>query len=181
LTDEQQIKLQAYLDGELSARAARRVERWLAADAEARALAGELRNTRQALAGNETAVTLPETRGFYWSKIEREVKRLETAKPAPAIVRLTAWLRGRVGILARREAPVASGSGLWWKRVLVPAVAVACLVMIVGVAVKQFGGRPGGAVGKHELVAALTDSGAITYRDDSTGVTLVWFSYPSQN
>lgn len=178
---ESQLKLQAYLDGELSGRAARGVERWLAADAEAHALAGELRNTRQALVGNEMPVPLPETREFYWSKIEREIRRQQTVESAPAVSRLVARLKGRVGVLADRWSPAGSGFGVWWKRVLVPAVAVACLVMIVGVAVKQFGGRSGGAVGQHELVAALTDSGAITYRDDSTGVTLVWFSYPSQN
>jgi len=181
MTKEQQLKLQSYLDGELSAHEARRVVGWLAADAEAGALAGELRNTKQALAGNEMPLTLPETREFYWSKIAREIQRQQTTEAAPATARLGLWLKGRVGVLADRKAAATGWLGVWWKRILVPAVSVACLAMIVGIAVKQLGGHAGGAVGRHELVAALTDSGAITYRDDSAGVTLVWFSYPSQN
>jgi len=156
---QSQLKLQAYLDDELPGREARRVDAWLAADAEARALLGELRNTRQALADNEMPIRLPETREFCWSKIEHEIKHQEMAT----------------------SAPVASRVGVWWKRILVPAASVACLATILVVAIKQFDGRGGKTPGRHELVAALTDSGAITYRDDAAGVTLVWFSYPSQN
>jgi anti-sigma factor RsiW len=159
MNEEQQLELQAYLDGELSARKVRHIEGWLADDAEARALLNELRITKQALAGNESHASLLETREFYWSKIEREIKRQATAQPAPGSKQL----------------------GVWWKRILVPAMGAACLMVIVGVAIKQFGSNSGAAVGQHEVVASLTDSGAVTYRDDSTGVTLVWFSYPSEN
>ena len=55
-----QLKLQAFLDGELPESEAREVANWVARDKEATALLAELRNTRQALAGFEAVMTLPE-------------------------------------------------------------------------------------------------------------------------
>jgi len=72
-----QLKVQAWLDGELPEAEAREIAEWLATDREAAALAGELRNTRQALAGHEAEIRLPESREFFWSKIEREIQRRE--------------------------------------------------------------------------------------------------------
>ena len=46
---DSQLKLQAYLDGELSPREARRVESWLAEDQQARLLVAELKNTKAAI------------------------------------------------------------------------------------------------------------------------------------
>ena len=83
-----QLKLQAFLDGELPEAEASEVANWLARDREAAALLEELRNTRSALAGFEAEVRLPESREFFWSKIEREIQRLETPAPKPAPVPL---------------------------------------------------------------------------------------------
>jgi len=62
---EAQIKLMAYLDGELPEREAVEVREWLARDEEARALLAELQNTGAALAGHEAGLKLPETREFF--------------------------------------------------------------------------------------------------------------------
>ena len=70
---DDQLKLQAHFDGELPEPEARAVANWLARDREAVALLAELRNTRKALKGFESDIKLPETREFYWSKIEREI------------------------------------------------------------------------------------------------------------
>ena len=67
------IKLQAHLDGELTGRDAQQVTALLESDAEARALFNELQQTRTMLKGNEPEFRLPESREFFWSKIEREV------------------------------------------------------------------------------------------------------------
>jgi anti-sigma factor RsiW len=84
---ESELKLQAWLDGELSAPEAQRIGRDIAGDAAASRLVAELQAVKSALAGGETAVTVPETREFYWSKIERQIQR---QAPAP---RQAAWLR----------------------------------------------------------------------------------------
>src|SRR6266480_3982861 len=76
-----QLKLQAFLDGELPEGDAEKVAKWLAQDQEAVLLHAELKNTRQALAGAEKPLQLLESREFFWSKIEREISRLEAAEP----------------------------------------------------------------------------------------------------
>ena len=88
-----QLKLQAFLDGELPEGEASEVANWVARDREAAALLEELRNTRDALAGFEAGIQLPESREFFWSKIEREIQRLETPAPKPAPAPLFALLR----------------------------------------------------------------------------------------
>ena len=72
------IKLQAHLDGELTGRDAQQVAALLESDVEARALFNELQQTRTVLKGNEPEFRLPESREFFWSKIEREIGRIES-------------------------------------------------------------------------------------------------------
>ena len=149
---EAQLKLQAYLDNELSESESREVANWLARDREAVALHQELRNTRQALVGQEIGIELPESREFFWSKIQREIDRTEVAQPRPA---------SRPWMAAVR-------------RLLVPASAVTVLVAIILLGV--FGSSH---VPASEM--AVADPGAFTYHDFKSGTTLVWFSYPAEN
>jgi anti-sigma factor RsiW len=151
---DSQLKLQALLDGELPEVEASKVAQWLARDPEAAALSEELRNTRTALAGLETGIQLPESREFFWSKVQRDIQRLETPAAKPASVPLSALLR----------------------RFLVPASAIA-MVVIAGVMLTRPG--PSGLTPAAEIETALADSGAFTYRDYSAGATLVWLSYPA--
>jgi anti-sigma factor RsiW len=148
-----QLKLQAFLDGELPEAEAKEVANWLARDSEAASLLAELRNTRQAMAGFEAGIKLPESREFYWSKIAREIERLETPAPAPVSVPLIVRLR----------------------RLLMPATAIALLVL--GGLMVTNGVRPRGG----GMETALADSGAFTYHDYSSGATLVWLSYPAED
>ena len=152
-----QLKLQAWLDGELPEAEAREVAAWAARDREPAALAEELRNTRQALAGFETGLRLPESREFYWSKIARGIERLEAAPPKPALP---------------------ESSFAIFRRWLVPASALA-LVVIGGLLFTQPPGPSGAATVGSET--ALTDAGAFTYRDYAAGTTLVWLTYPADN
>jgi anti-sigma factor RsiW len=153
---EAQLKLQAYLDGELAEGEAREVANWLAKDREAVALHNELRNTRQALAGFEVGRELPESREFYWSKIGREIERLEQAEPV------------------RPEPSVFAA----WRRFLVPAGAIAALGVAVLVANRQLVNEGSGQVA--ELETTRSDPGTFTYRDYNAGATLVWLSYPAE-
>jgi anti-sigma factor RsiW len=157
MNQDQQLKLQAFLDGELPETEARSTANWIANDPEAAALHKELKNTRQALSGFEVGIKLPESREFYWSKIRREIERLE-----------------------RTEAPQeekAKPSCLL--RVLFPASAIAVVAITAMLAAKNFGllGPGNVALVTPELETALADSGAFTYRDDKEGITMVWLSY----
>ncbi len=145
---EAQLKLQAYLDGELPEAEAREVAKRLAQDQGAVLLLGELRNTRQALKGAEPVVQLPESREFYWSKIEREIARSERPQPVeqkrPFILRL--------------------------QRFLVPLSGAVALAVLIGVTLLNDGGV--GTLGETEV--ANEDMGAITFRSESEGMTTVW-------
>jgi anti-sigma factor RsiW len=149
MNEEAQFKLQAYLDGELPAGERAGVQEWLARDSEARALLAELQNTNAALSGHEAEVKLPETREFFWSKIEREIGRQSAAKEPP---RKSFWAR-------------------WGWRGLVPAggLAVACLFAL-------HLANPGTASAEFvpELELASDDMGAYTYRNQEDGLTMIW-------
>lgn len=157
MNQELQLKLQAYVDGELPDGEAREVSELLAQDTEARGLVAELKNTRSALAVFESETRLPERREFFWSKIEREIQRLEKPEAAAA----------PVSILAA------------WRRFLVPASAIAALVIGVLMVGRQVGRE--GAFRGPETETTFADSGAFTYRDYASGMTLVWLSYPAEN
>ena len=146
-----QLKLQAYLDQELSPADARRVEQCLAGDAEAQALLAELTATRTALADFESEVRLPESREFFWSKIQREIER--EARPAPAGALAWGWWSG-------------------WRRWLAPAGALAVVASLALVL-----GRPGHLAAAE---AEMADTGAFTYHDFAARTTLVWLSFPAE-
>ncbi len=156
MEQEQQLRLQAYLDGELPEAEARAVAEWLSRDGEAMALASELRQTTEALGGFEEGIRLPESREFYWSKIQRQIQREDAPAPSPVtVVSWTARLR----------------------RMLMPASGLAVAALLLLVVTHE--GVPGLADNSAET--ALQDSGAFTYHDDSARATLVWLSYPAEN
>ena len=167
MTQEQQLKLQAFLDGELPEREAREVLAWTQRDRDAATLLAELKNTRQAMAGAAPQMKLTESREFYWSKIAREIQRLELQRTPVPDVSLFAVLR----------------------RFLVPASAVAVLViagLFAHFNTPKLGLESVADADAPTVETTLADSDATTYRDASEGTTLVWFSSatddsPAQN
>ena len=153
---EKQLKLQAYLDGELDAADSRVIADWVAQDPEASALLAELRQTSESLTGFEQGIQLPESRELYWSKIQRQIQRQQTPLPEPA--------------------PIA-GWAYRLRRVLMPLTGLAVAALLFLVVTRESGTAHGDA----GVETALQDSGAFTYHDDSAGATLVWLSYPAEN
>jgi anti-sigma factor RsiW len=156
-----QLKLQAYLDGELSDAEARSVADSLANDKEAAALLAELRQTHEAVAGFENEIRLPESREFFWSKIERQIERsspvVEPVRdvPIPLIARL--------------------------RRLLVPMAGVALLV-IAGLLVFPTPPRDDlNPRSDQPMETALADAGSMIYKDDSAKATFVFLSYPADD
>jgi anti-sigma factor RsiW len=150
-----QMKLQAFLDGELPEDEASELANLVAQDREAAALLEELRSTGTALAGFEGGIQLPESREFFWSKIRRDIQRLEAPAPKPAPVPLFAR----------------------WRRLLVPVSALA-LAFVATILLVQPVGQFGRSVAA-DIETALPDAGAFTYRDYEAGTTLVWLTYPA--
>lgn len=147
-----QLKIQAFVDGELPEDEALEVAALAAREPEANALARELKNTRGALAGMEAGTVLPESREFYWSKIQREIERLTPAEtPAPQ--------RPFTAVLMR------------W---LVPATAVIALLATGYL----FFGEPTPHSGGLRWQSDYDGVNALTYRDQKEGMTVIWLSYP---
>jgi len=151
----QQLKLQAYLDGELSDSERQEVESLLQEDKEASALIAELRETNRAVSVFAEETRLPESRDFYWSKIRRDIEQLEQQteseqEPKPVF----SWL-------------------LILRKALVPVTAVA-VVLFAGLVLTRQESLPGSET-------SLADSGAFTYHDFANGATLVWLTYPADN
>lgn len=153
MDENAQLKLQAYLDGELPEGEASELAAGLAQDQKAADLLGELRHTRDAVRGSEQVRTLPESREFYWSKIERAIERAEG--PAPQSAGVSGW----VGAL---------------RRFLVPVTGLALLVVAGFIATRGTGEPPS------SMETAVSDPGALVYRDYSAGATFVWLSYPAE-
>lgn len=155
MNEEMGIKLQAYLDGELSGSERLAMERLLAQDPELRALRQELDMVKDAIRGAEPVVTVPASREFYWSQIERRLDRVEAETAAEA---KATW----------------SWSG-WMRRVLLPlsGTAVAGLVLMLSL---RDGALPGVSVASlhEETESPLEETSAVTFRSESEKVTVVW-------
>jgi anti-sigma factor RsiW len=78
---ETELKLQAHLDGELNPAEILEVESLLAGDVAARDLLAELALVKKCMTGNEPEARVPESREFYWSKIQREIERSSNSAP----------------------------------------------------------------------------------------------------
>ncbi len=155
---ETQLKVQAYLDNELSPGDARKVAQMLSSDAEARELYGELKETKEILVENEPVLKLQESREFYWSKIQR-------------------------GIAAAERSPAAAPAKPWWMRLLVPvAGTVALFALLLSIVDRDPGSRISvsqtlvvPAAPMHEVEQSAEVS-TITFRSEAEGVTVVWVS-----
>lgn len=159
MNQESQLRVQAFLDGELPDAERLAVEREIARDPGARDLAAELRNTKACLAGFEAGVKVPDSREFYWSQLQR---RLQTQD-----------LRSE-----RESAPVFTWRSLW-PRYLVTA-STAAVLLLFGVFASVQMGLFRSAAPSLEMESAVADPGALTYRDFSTRTTLVWLTFPAE-
>jgi len=123
MNQELALKYQAFVDGELSESEARRVARSLETDADARALVAELRNSKTLLTGNEPEVKLPESREFYWGKIQRQIECLDREPADATMGRWRAMLAG-------------------WRRFVAPLAGVAVITFLAMVAVRFYNPEP---------------------------------------
>ena len=156
---ETQLQVQAYLDNELSPGEARNISKLISSDAEARDLFGELKSTREALVANEPQPALPESREFYWSKIQRAIEHAER----------------------NDERVAASPARPWWIRIMAP-VAGALALFAVLLSVVGPDRTPAKITNQVQASAPLhrveeaPDVSLFTFRSESEGVTLVWVS-----
>jgi anti-sigma factor RsiW len=150
MTLDIQLKLQAYLDGELPSGEVRAVEDLLASSDEARALLGELRHTRTAVRGSELPAKLAETREFYWSQIARRIEADEV----------------------RAAAQKKRHSLLGWRQ-LVATLAGAAAVFVLIFNTAKPGIKPMASIAD-DVETSNNDVEAYTYHDSQANMTVVW-------
>ena len=152
MNPENELKLQAYLDGELAVPDAQAVEAQVQANAEVRAMAAELRWTKAMLKGNDLERTVPETRDFYWSKIEQTIQA------------------GQAAVLSRDRihGPRFNWLSRFWPQ-LGGAWAVSLLLVLATI---RFGWLAGPSW--IEADHASNDLGAMVFRSDAERMTMVW-------
>jgi anti-sigma factor RsiW len=141
-----ELSLQAWLDGELPEKEAQQMGAWIARDAEAGALLAELRAIKEFLPAHEMPRTVPDTREFYWSQIQRRLQQPEiAAKPASS-----SWL-------AR------------WQAYLLPLTGVAAAVCALIVTTHH------PRTPAFDEISATSDlMETVTYHDQSGQMTVVW-------
>jgi anti-sigma factor RsiW len=152
---ETKLHIQAWLDGELPEAEARQVAGLMERDAAAKSLAAELESMRAALTGNETEVKLPESRDFYWSKIRREIERLESAGSAP-VETAGGWMHA-------------------WRRWLMPLAGTAMVAVVaVGLAWMVTPKGQGGDAFLAEIENLSEDVGSYSFRAPGQNMLVVW-------
>lgn len=77
MKQEDPLKIQAWLDGELAPQESARIADLIDRDLEARELANDLRAVKKALEIGENKAVLDDTREFYWSQVERQIEAEE--------------------------------------------------------------------------------------------------------
>ena len=149
---EQLLKLQAYVDGELSRWRVGRVQRRIANDPEAQQVVAELQTTKRFLAGNEVERSLPEDPQFYWSRIRQALAAADLKQEAA-------------------EMPALS-----WRRILAPLAGVA---MAVFLAIAGFKWAPSSAIDESfrhiaEIENLSEDTDSVSFRSASENMFVVW-------
>jgi len=144
----EQLRLQAWLDEELSGSERREVGDWMATDAAAQALATELRATKSALKNNELGRPLPMSGDFYWSRIQLSIQH-----GVPAVARSSAsWIT-------------------WWYRLLVPVGAAAVLGLVLVPILRP---PVAGTLASFSVETSMPDSNVIAFTSEDEGITVVW-------
>lgn len=147
MKQELELKLQAWLDGELPAAEAAKMRRLAESDPEAERLVAGWRELNAVLARHEPTVALPETREFYWSKIQQQIRRQERERQSS----LTGWS--------------------WrWRRWLAPLAGASALVAALLLTVRQ----PARPVALNQVSVTAAGFQARAFRDQSSGMNFVY-------
>ncbi|MHB1306955.1 MAG: anti-sigma factor family protein [Limisphaerales bacterium] len=149
---ETALRLQALLDGELSESEVREVQSCVDREPEVRALLGELRRVRDAMVEGEVTRSLPESREFFWSKVERSI--VATANSPGAPVRRAGWLR--------------------WAALVIPALATVALALFLVMPSLHAPGPK--AASRTDIESPCEDLSSFSFRSEAEGMNVVWIS-----
>jgi anti-sigma factor RsiW len=152
---DQKLKLQAWVDGELSESEARQVAALVEDNREAREVVAELRLTRDFMTDNEPVARLTENGDFYWSKIRREIERqAPAAELEPS--RVQWWLA--------------------WRRLLAPVSGLALIAFVSVLSISLFNRSQVSESLQHlvEVENLSEDIDSISYKSQSENMFVVY-------
>lgn len=155
MTDQRKLEIQAWLDGELPAAEAEAIQRLTQTDPQAAQLTRELGWVRSWLAAGEVPRPLPESREFYWSKIQRAIEASASEVTAADQTRMASWR---------------------WLRWLVPAGLAVALALVFLTSTPP--PSQNAVLTPSEIDSPREDQGTITFRSDSEQMTVVWIGDP---
>ena len=143
------LKLQAWVDGELTGAEARAVETQVERDSEAQDFVAALRGLRGSFAVGEIDRPVPASREFYWSGIQRAIQSTD------------------------RPAGVRTPSLVWrLARVLAPAGVFLALGLLWGLPLL----RGSHNAVRAEIDSPRDDLSSLSFRSEAEGMNVVWVS-----
>lgn len=150
-----ELKLQAWLDGELPQQEAALFHEQLASRPEEQKQVAEIKAIKTALVpANEVQVKVPETREFYWRQIRNRIEREEATRPVVSESFITRW-----------------------RRFLVPLAGVAGATALLMLSVHQMAPPP--AI--DDATDASAEMESMTFHDFAAGMTVVWLQEKNQS
>ena len=154
MKNDANVKLQAYVDGELPSPDRKVIEELLASDPKTQLLHRELRAVKALLVEGELTLKLPESREFYWSKIAGQIEHQEQQPSRP---RPSAWFQKWVR---------------WW----VPLGATALVLIVAGISTGYlpFSSTTAQARLMQEIESPLAEASVFDFHDQKAGMTVVW-------
>ncbi|MBL9139511.1 MAG: hypothetical protein JNK85_26825 [Verrucomicrobiales bacterium] len=170
MNDELRHRLQAWVDGQLDAKAAEEIARLVETEPEARQLSENLRQVRQLVRSHEPVRRVPDSRDFYWSRIRQGIELAEAQA-------------------ARKSTPApASGRGWTWWRWLLPVAGVALVVVVLRphapsnevspppgpLTVAQAPVTSNSVVSGHEIETPSPELTSLTFYSAQDAMTVVW-------
>jgi hypothetical protein len=116
-------------------------------------LCAELKLAKALLAGNEPELKLPETREFYWSKIQRQIEHADLTQAA---ARTPFWLT--------------------WRRYFAPIGGVAIVALLAVFSMKFYDVGLEDASNHHlaEIENLSEHAGSLSFRSQSENMFVVW-------
>ena len=154
--NEIELKVQALVDGELTGRETKALQKRINDDAKLHQLHARLTQMRWLIADSELPRPLPESGDFYWNKIAETIEHEKRAgerpsPPTPASRWLLRWLTPLVGVsavvlLLTLQQPTAPDLGIMLS-------------------------------GDHELELSSDEIDVMTYNTDDDSISIVWLDY----
>lgn len=154
---KQALGLQAYVDREISARERCRVEAVMLKDPKARDLVRSLGGISELIRAGEPEACLTESREFYWSAIERQIRR--EAVVSQDSRGFACWVRGH--------------GWLRWALPALGAVVVGVLLLVL----QPSGWRSATVAAlslNREVESVSEDTSTFTFRSVHSGMSVVW-------